>query len=74
MAKRQKGPQTLSDQLRARIRQWTQENDCSLCELATKAGHNRSVLCRFVNGGQNINLATADRLAAVLRLRLADDR
>jgi hypothetical protein len=31
------------------------------------------VLCRFVAGGRNINLTTADRLAAVLRLRLADD-
>ena len=73
MVKRKKLPATLSDQLRERIRLWTEENDVSLYELATHAGIHRSVLCRFVAGNQNINLTTADRLAAVLRVRLADD-
>jgi plasmid maintenance system antidote protein VapI len=74
MGKRKKPPAILTDQLRERIRRWTEEYDCSLYELATKAGVHRSIVCRFVAGDQNINLATADRLAAVLRVRLADDR
>jgi transcriptional regulator with XRE-family HTH domain len=74
MAKRKKPPGTLSDPLRKRIRHWTKKNQCSLYELATNAGIDRSVLCRFVTGDRNITLATADRLAAVLRVRLADDQ
>jgi plasmid maintenance system antidote protein VapI len=74
MPRRKKAPRTLSDQLRQRIRRWTQENDGSLAALATQAGINRSILGRFVNGEGGITMATADRLAAVLRVRLADDR
>jgi hypothetical protein len=74
MANRKKTGESLSDQLRERIRHWTEENACSLYELATAAGVDRSVVCRFVAGERNINLTTADRLAAVLRVRLADDR
>jgi transcriptional regulator with XRE-family HTH domain len=74
MAKRKKLPATPSNQLRERIRHWTEKNGCSLYELATEAGVDRSVLCRFVAGGRNINLANADRLAVVLGVRLADDR
>jgi predicted transcriptional regulator len=73
MAKREKPPATLTDQLRERIRHWTEEKGCSLYDLATEAGVDRSVLYRFVVGDRNINLATADRLAVVLRVRLADD-
>jgi transcriptional regulator with XRE-family HTH domain len=73
MAKRKKLPATLSDQLRERIRRWTERHDSSLYELAAEAGVDRSVVCRFIAGDRNINLATADRLAAVLRVRLADD-
>ena len=65
---------SLSDQLRQRIRRWTEKHEVSLSVLATQAGIHRSVLCRFVAGECNINLQTADRLAAVLRLRLAEDR
>jgi plasmid maintenance system antidote protein VapI len=67
-------PLSLSDQLRQRIRQWTEENQCSLDDLATQAGINRCILYRFVAGERGINLDTADRLARVLRFRLADDR
>jgi hypothetical protein len=74
MVKSKKLPATLSDQLRERIRHWTEKNESSLYELATQASVSRSIVCRFVAGDRNINLATADRLAAVLRLRLAEDR
>jgi hypothetical protein len=73
MTKRKKLPATLTDQLRECIRQWTEENECSVYELAMQAGIDRTVLYRFVGGERNINLATADRLAAVLKVRLADD-
>ena len=73
MAKRKKIPATLTDQFRERIRQWTEENERSLDDLATQAAGDRSVLYRFVAGDRNLNLATANRLAVVLRLRLADD-
>jgi hypothetical protein len=32
--RRKKAPQTLTDQLRERIRRWTEQNECSLYELA----------------------------------------
>jgi hypothetical protein len=73
VAKRKKIPATLTDQFRERIRQWTEENERSLDDLATQAAGDRSVLYHFVAGDRNTNLATADRLAVVLRLRLADD-
>jgi transcriptional regulator with XRE-family HTH domain len=72
--KRKKTPQTLTDQLRERIHHWTEQHGCSLYELATAAGVSRSIVCRFVAGDRNINLATVDRLAAVLKLRLVEDR
>jgi hypothetical protein len=74
MAKREKLRATLTDQLRERIRHWTEENECSVYELARQAGIDPTVLYRFVASARNINLATADRLAAVLKVRLADDR
>jgi hypothetical protein len=73
VAKRKKIPATLSDQLRARIRRWTEEKECSVSDLAKQAGIDRTVLYRFVTNDRNLNLTTANRLAVVLRLRLADD-
>ena len=73
MAKRKKIPATLADQLRERIRRWTEEKECSVSDLAAQAGIDRTVLYRFVTSDRNLNLATANRLAVVLRLRLADD-
>jgi hypothetical protein len=69
MAKR-KPAATLSDQFRERILQ----DGRPLSELARAAGINRVILWRFVYRDRGINLTTADRLAEVLRLRLADDR
>jgi ribosome-binding protein aMBF1 (putative translation factor) len=67
---RRKPAGTLSDQLRKRIAQ----DGRSLPELAQAAGINRVVLWRFARGRCTMNLKTADRLAAVLGVRLADDR
>jgi plasmid maintenance system antidote protein VapI len=70
MATRKQRPKTLSDQLRDRI----ERDGRSAYELAKDAELDRSVLCRFLARQRSITLDTADRLAAVLRVRLADDR
>jgi plasmid maintenance system antidote protein VapI len=70
MATRKRRPQTLSDQLRDRI----ERDGRSAYELASDAEVDRSVLSRFLAGQRSITLETADRLAAVLRIRFADDR
>jgi plasmid maintenance system antidote protein VapI len=69
VARREKDPAILSDQLRAKIR----ESGLSACELAQASKIDRSNLHRFLTCQRTITLTTADRLAAVLRLRLADD-
>jgi len=66
MAKRKKTPHSLSDQLRELIA----GAGPSTYELARDAGVDRSVLSRFLTGKRTITLETADRLAAVLKLRL----
>jgi transcriptional regulator with XRE-family HTH domain len=66
MAKRKKLPASLSDQLRALIA----GAGPSVYELARDAGVDRSVLSRFLAGKRTITLETADRLAAVLKLRI----
>ena len=68
MAKRKKAPQSLSQQLRELIA----DAGLSVYELARDAGVDRSVLSRFLAGKRTITLETADRLAKVLKLRLAD--
>ena len=70
MAKRRKPPQSLSDQLRELIA----DAGPSVYELARDAGVDRSVLSRFLAGKRTITLETADRLAAVLKLRLIAGR
>jgi plasmid maintenance system antidote protein VapI len=70
MAKRKKLPASLSDQLRERIA----AAGPSVYELARDAGVDRSVLSRFLTGKRTITLETADRLAAVLKLRLIAGR
>jgi plasmid maintenance system antidote protein VapI len=46
----------------------------SVYELARDASVDRSVLSRFLAGKRTITLETADRLAAVLKLRLIAGR
>jgi transcriptional regulator with XRE-family HTH domain len=70
MAKRKKPPASLSDQLRELIT----AAGPSAYELARDAGVDRSVLSRFLAGKRTITLETADRLAAVLKLRLTAGR
>jgi hypothetical protein len=69
MGKHKNVPRTLSDALLARIAQ----DGRSLPKLAQEAGIDRGSLWRFVTRGRSITLKSADRLAAVLRVHLADD-
>ena len=68
MAKR-KPAWTLSDQLRERIEQ----DGRSIPALAREAGIERTALWRFVKRRRNITIESVDHLAAVLKIRLADD-
>ena len=70
MARRKKPITSLSEQLRERIA----AAGPSVYELARDAGVDRSVLSRFLAGKRTITLETADRLAAVLKLRLVAGR
>jgi transcriptional regulator with XRE-family HTH domain len=70
MAKRKKAPQSLSEQLRELIA----AAGPSVYELARNAGVDRSVLSRFLAGKRTITLETADRLAAVLKIRIVAGR
>jgi len=60
---------SLSDQLRERIRR----DGRSFSELARVAGVHKASLSGFMTSGRTITLETADRLAAVLKVRLADE-
>jgi transcriptional regulator with XRE-family HTH domain len=59
--------QTISDQLRRRVRE---VRDCSLARLAASAGLSRSTLSRFVRGRCRLSMDAFDRLCLVLDLRL----
>jgi plasmid maintenance system antidote protein VapI len=58
----------LSDRLRERI----EEDGRSVSALARAAGVGRVTLWRFVRERRNITLKTADQLAVVLGVHLAD--
>jgi len=60
---------TLSDQLRERIEQ----DGRSIPALAREAGIDRGALWRFVKRRRNITIESVDHLAAVLKIRLADE-
>lgn len=68
--RKRSGNESLSDQLRRIIK----ADAPSLYRLAAEADVDRSVLSRFVAGKRTITLETANRLAAVLRIRLTAGR
>jgi plasmid maintenance system antidote protein VapI len=70
MRKAARPTESLSDQLRKLI----VGRGGSLYELAEEAGVDRSVLSRFVAGRRTVTLETADRLAAVLKVRIVGGR
>jgi hypothetical protein len=69
MGKHKSAPRILSDALLVRIAR----DSRSLSKLAQEAGIDRSTLWRFVTLGRTMTLESADRLAAVFRVHLADD-
>jgi plasmid maintenance system antidote protein VapI len=61
---------TLSDQLRDAI----QSGPKTPHAIASEADVDPAVVSRFLTGKRTLQLSTADRLAGVLRLRLASSR
>ena len=58
---------SLSEAIRTAIR----ESDKSVYQIAQDANISQIVISRFLSGQRNIRLGTADKLAAVLRVKLA---
>ena len=58
---------SLSEALRTAIR----ESDKSVYQIAQDADISQIVISRFLSGQRDIRLRTADKLAAVLRVKLA---
>ena len=63
-------PGGLSETLKQAIR----ASDQSVYQIAKEAGISQIVITRFLSGERDIRMATADRLAGVLKLRLTTGR
>lgn len=61
-----RSPDSLSETLKQAVR----ESDKSEYQIAQEAGVSQIVISRFLNGERDIRMATADRLAEVLGLKL----
>jgi hypothetical protein len=59
-------PHSLSEALKTAIR----ESDKSVYQIAKEAGVSQIMISRFLSGQRDIRMATADRLADALGLRL----
>jgi transcriptional regulator with XRE-family HTH domain len=70
MSNQEKQPETISDQLRAIIK----ARGLTAYALAKLSGVNTGVIQRFINEERDIRLASVDKLATALGLRLCQDR
>ncbi len=66
MAKRQKAPKTVSEQLRRFIK----DSGVSLYQLERETGVHNSMLSRFLRGERGLRLESVDALSKFLKLRL----
>jgi len=66
------GPRTLSHQLRALIRSVVARDEVTACEVARRADVDPKVLARFMAGTRGLTMATADRLAGAVGLKLVE--
>ena len=66
MAKRQKPPKTISEQLRRFIK----DSGLSTYQLERETGVHNSVLSRFLRDERGLRIETVDALAEFLKLRL----
>lgn len=62
----QRSPDSLSEALKQAVR----ESDKSEYQIAHEAGVSQIVISRFLSGERDIRMATADKLAGILRLKL----
>ena len=69
MAKRQKAPETISEQLRRFIK----NSGLSLYQLERETGVHNSMLSRFLRGERGLRLESVDALSKYLKLRLVNE-
>ena len=69
MAKRQKAPKTISEQLRRFIK----DSGLSLYRLEQETGVHNSMLSRFLRGERGLRQEAVDVLCGHLKLRLVQD-
>lgn len=60
----------LSDSLSRALKQAIRESDMSTYQIAKRAGISQIIISRFLSGERDIRLATADKLANALGLKL----
>ena len=63
-------PQALSDPLSQALKQAIRESEMSEYQIAKRAGISQIMVSRFLSGERDIRLATADKLAHALGLKL----
>ena len=61
-------------QLSEQFRQAVRASGLSQSAIARALDINRSAVCRFMAGDRGLTLATLDRLAELLKLKLTEDR
>ena len=69
MAKRQKAPKTISEQLRRFIK----DSGVSLYQLERETGVHNSMLSRFLRDERGLQIEAVDRLSKYLKLRLVQN-
>jgi len=62
--------QPISDSLSDALKQAIRESDMSVYQIAKRAGISQIMISRFLSGERDIRLATADKLANTLGLKL----
>ncbi len=64
----------MSKSLADQIRELVIESGIRPAQISRETGIDRSALSRFVSGERGLSLASLDKLAAALRLRVVSDR
>jgi DNA-binding phage protein len=64
-------PSSAAGQLSQTLRDALRSSDKSMYQIAQDAGVSQIVISRFLSGERDIRMATADKIAAVLGLKLA---
>lgn len=63
-------PQTIPDSVSDALKKAIQESDKTVYQIAKEAGVSQIMISRFLSGERDIRMATADKLAHALDLKL----